>query len=213
MNLHRTMFFGTAGFTAALAIHRMIQNNQTPEKGPILVTGATGGVGNFSIAILNHLGFEVWALTGKKSVRTDQLKKLGAHEVMTEEELNLGTKPLEKAKFGGAIDNIGGKLLPKILAHTQLWGNVSSIGLAAGHQFETTVMPFILRGVSLLGVSSNNCPLPLRREIWRKLSQEWNCPAFNQIAVEEITLEDILEKSKQMLARNTSGRTVVRIRS
>lgn len=213
MDLKRAMFFGTAGFTAALAIHRLLQNDQTPEKGPVLVTGATGGVGSFSVALLSHLGFEVIALSGKKETYKDLLQKLGAQNVQDLNELQLGSKPLESARFGGAVDNVGGETLSKILAHVQLWGNVASIGLASGHKIDSTVMPFILRGVSLLGVSSNNCPAKLRRDIWQKLSHEWKAEAFESIPVQEISLEEVLTRAKDMLARKTIGRTLVNIRS
>lgn len=211
MTTKNAMSFGTAGFTAALAVHRLLQNDQTPEKGPILVTGATGGVGGFALAILSHLGFETIALTGKKSTHEKYLKGIGATQVKTIEELQLGSKPLEKALFGGAIDNLGGKTLSQILPHIQLWGNVCSIGLASGYELSATVMPFILRGVSLLGISSNNCPLPLRQEIWKKLSKEWKTEHFEKIPVEEIGLQDILPQARKMLERKTSGRIVVKI--
>jgi NADPH2:quinone reductase len=212
MSLKDAMFFGTAGFTAALAVHRLLQNDQTPEKGPLLVTGASGGVGNFSVALLNHLGFEVTALSGKKERFEKNLKELGAKQVVTWEELHLGGRPLEKGLFGGAVDNVGNDVLSKVLAHVRLWGNVASIGLAGGAELHTSVMPFILRGVSLLGISSNNCTLALRHEIWKQLAGAWKAPAFRHIAVEEIGLEDVLEKSKAMLARKTYGRTIVRVR-
>lgn len=212
LDLKRAMFFGTAGFTAALAVHRMIQNDQTIDKGPILVTGASGGVGSFSVALLSHLGFEVIAVTGKKATYESHLKEIGAHRVVTWEELELGSRPLESAKFGGAIDNLGGEVLSQILAHTQLWGNVASIGLAAGTSLNATVMPFILRGVSLLGTSSNNCPIKTRHEIWKKLSGEWNATGFEHIPFEEISLADVLERAKEMLSRKTVGRNTVKIR-
>lgn len=211
MDLKKAMFFGTAAFTAALAVHRLLQNDQTPEKGPILVTGATGGVGNFAISILSHLGFEVIAMTGKKDQHHQLLTSLGASQVCSLEELQLGSRPLEKSLFGGAIDNIGGSTLSQILAHIKLWGNVASIGLAAGHEFNSTVMPFILRGVSLLGVSSNNCPTPLRHDIWKKLSSDWNTKKFSHIPTSEISLEEVLSCSKEMLHRKTIGRTIVKL--
>lgn len=213
MTPKQAMFFGTAGFTAALAVHRLLQNDQTPEKGPILVTGATGGVGSFSIALLSHLGFEVLALTGKKETHKDLLKRLGAHEVQDLNDLHLGSKPLESARFGGAVDNIGGETLSKILAHVQLWGNVASIGLAAGYKIDSTVMPFILRGVSLLGISSNNCPALLRREIWQRLSHDWSAEAFNAIPLQEIPLNEVLSRAHDMLSRKTIGRTLVNIKA
>lgn len=211
MDLKQAMFFGTAGFTAALAVHRLLQNDQRPDKGPILVTGTTGGVGSFALALLHHLGFEVIAMTGKKESHHQLLTSLGANQVCRLEELKMGTRPLEKGFFGGAVDNVGGQTLSQILAHTKLWGNVASIGLASGHEFKSTVMPFILRGVSLLGVSSNNCPTPLRHELWRKLSSEWNAKTFNQIPTQEISLDEVLNRSEEMLQRKTIGRTIVKL--
>lgn len=207
-DLKHSMFLGTAGFTAALAIHRMLENNQTKDKGPILVTGATGGVSSFSIALLSHLGFEAWAMTGKKD-QAEYLRSLGATKVVSKEDLELGHRPLEKAKFGGVIDSVGGKTLSQLLAHVGLWGNVASIGLAEGLELHTTVMPFILRGVSLLGVSSNNCTPELRREIWKKLSSEWNAPKFANIPTKLISLEDVPKEAENMLQRKTVGRIVV----
>ncbi len=212
MDSKRAMFFGTAGFTAALAVHRMIQNDQTVDKGPILVTGASGGVGSFSIALLSHLGFEVVALTGKKEIFEERLKKIGANRVVTWSELQLGDRPLESAKFGGAIDNLGGEVLSKIISHIHLWGNVASIGLASGHTLNSTVMPFILRGVSLLGTSSNNCPEQVRHDIWKKLGGDWNAKGFSHIPIDEISLDDVLKRSNEMLARKTVGRTIVNLR-
>lgn len=210
MTPERAMFFGTAGFTAALAARRLLENHQTPDKGPLLVTGATGGVGSFSVALLAHLGFEVWAMTGKKDSQESYLKSLGASKVVTKEELSLGTRPLENSKFGGAIDNLGGKTLEQILPHIGLWGNVASIGLAEGSEFSSTVMPFILRGVSLLGVSSNNCPLPMRKQIWKDLAQDWNAVGFNNIHKTTISLDQVVETAHQMLDRKTTGRILVK---
>lgn len=209
MDLKQTMVFGTAGFTAALAIHRMLQNGQTKDKGPILVTGATGGVGSIAISLLRHLGFEAWALTGKKESQHDYLRMLGAHKIVTKDELELGSRPLEKTKFGGAIDNLGGETLSQILPHIALWGNVASIGLAESAELKTTVMPFILRGVSILGVSSNNCAHELRKSLWNTLGHEWNSKYFKNLHIKTIGLKDVLQTADDMLNRKTTGRILV----
>jgi acrylyl-CoA reductase (NADPH) len=205
------MLIGTAGFSAALALHRMMQNGQTPHLGPILITGASGGVGSFAVQLFTKAGFEVHAVSGKhEAVR--YLKTLGAREVIAPEELGLGTRPLEKVRYGGAVDNVGGELLAKILGHVQLWGNVASIGLAQSAELHTTLMPFILRGVSLLGTSSNNCPRDLRLELWRKLAGEWRPAALEQILSRTIELKDLVAAFDDIIHRKVQGRILVEIR-
>lgn len=211
LSLRESMIYGTAGFTAALCLHRLLVNDQEPSKGPIVVTGASGGVGSFAIALLSKLGFEVIAVSGKTEI-APRLKSMGAHKVLRPEDLQLGGRPLEEVRFGGAIDNVGGTLLEGILRHVQLWGNVASVGLAGGPQFSSSVMPFILRGVSLLGISSNNCPTPLRRQIWAKLAGEWRPPELERFVAQELRLEDIEEASRSMLDRKTVGRHLVRLK-
>lgn len=208
LTLQETMLLGTAGFTAGLAIHRMKHNGQTPSKGPILVTGATGGVGSFSVQILSQIGYEVIAVSGKSNALS-YLKELGAKKVVTPQELELGDRPLEAAKFGGVIDNVGGELLAKALAHTQLWGNVASIGLAESAELHTTVMPFILRGVSILGASSNNCPQEMRKEIWNRLGAEWKPAHLEKVLAKTITLDDLPQAFQDLLDRKVTGRMVV----
>jgi NADPH2:quinone reductase len=209
LNSKTAMIFGTAGFTAALSIHRMIVNGQEPSKGPILVTGASGGVGSFSVWMLSRLGYPVSALTGKPEM-AGYLKSLGASEVLSMEELQLSDKPLESAKWGGVVDNLGGPLLGRLLSQVQPWGNVTSIGLAQGAEFRSTVMPFILRGVNLLGISSNNCPTALRIAIWQNLSKEYANESLSAIHQEEIGLPEVIEASRRMLNRKTHGRIVVK---
>ncbi len=201
---------GTAGFTAALALKLMIRNQQTKDKGPILITGASGGVGQFAVRLAALLGFDVIACSGKESSKA-RLLSIGASTVIKPEELKLGNRPLESVKFGGAIDNVGGQLLAQIISHTQLWGNVVSIGLAGGHEFTSTVMPHILRGVSLLGASSNNCDLSLRHEIWNDLATGWKISELNTYVSEEIDLNNAFDRSQKLLLRQISGRTLVKI--
>jgi acrylyl-CoA reductase (NADPH) len=166
------MACGTAGFSAALGIVRMEANGLAPGNGPVIVTGATGGVGSIAVAVLAHLGYRVTALTGKES-ETGYLKSLGAAEVMLRQSLDLGRiKPLERATWAGALDNLGGDILSWLAASMQVGGNIASVGLAAGPAFNSTVMPFILRGVSLLGVDSVNCPMAQRRQVWQRLASD-----------------------------------------
>jgi len=202
------MRLGTGGFTAALAYHRMLENGQQPEKGPIVVTGATGGVGSVAVALFAKQGYEVIALSSRPE-HSEYLRKLGASNVCTVDELALGKRPLEAAKFGGVVDNIGGDTLAQLLAHIDLWGNVASIGLADNEKLNTTVFPFILRGVSVLGVSSANCPMPLRRNVWQKLSQEWRFD-FDLLATETIGLAEVPDVASDLLDRKRYGRTIVK---
>ena len=166
LTLRGAMAFGTAGYTAALCVHRMEVNGQRPEMGPVVVTGATGGVGSIAVRLLAARGYQTIAVSGRPE-HHGWLRELGASDVRTVEQLELGDKPLERTRFGGAIDNVGGTLLAQLLPHVVEWGNVASVGLAGGAEFATSVYPFILRGVSLLGASSANSPMSLRREIWR----------------------------------------------
>ncbi|MGE0525620.1 MAG: YhdH/YhfP family quinone oxidoreductase [Bdellovibrionales bacterium] len=205
------MLLGTAGFTAALALHRMEQNGQTAALGPILVTGATGGVGSFAIQLFAQAGYTVVAVSGKAAA-SPYLQALGASEILTPEALDLGDRPLESIRFGGAVDNVGGKLLAKVLAHTELWGNVASIGLAAGHELHTTVMPFILRGVSLLGISSNNTPMSKRHWLWKQLAGPWKPKSLESILARTVSLNELPAAFEDLLNRQIQGRILVEIR-
>lgn len=210
LNYKEAMLLGTSGFTAALAIERMVKNGQTWDKGPILVSGATGGVGQFAIQILSQLGFWIEAVTSKAE-QISYLKELGAHHVsLLGEFMDMNPRPLETAKWGGVIDNLGGSFLEKVLPSIELWGNVSSIGLALDSNLKTTVMPFILRGVSLLGASSNNCPLELRKEIWEKLADEWKPQSLNKTLNSEVNLNEILLVSESLIANTHVGKSLVK---
>ncbi len=209
LTTYEAMIYGTAGFTAGIAMERLLANGQTPEMGPIVVTGATGGVGMISIAMLARLGFPVIAVSGKPEFATE-LKRLGAKEVLRPDELQLGTRPLESVQFGGAIDNVGGLLLEGILRHVNLWGNVASIGMAGGAEFKATVMPHILRGVSLLGISSTNYPNKKRSNLWQRLATDLRPTNLEALVTETITLADLTDRFTKMLARQTHGRTVVK---
>lgn len=209
LTLEEAMALGTSGFTAALAIHRMLANGQTFEHGPILVSGATGGVGQFAIQILNQLGFLVEAVTSREQ-HIPHLENLGAHHVSLLSEHLQNVRPLEGVVWGGAIDNLGGEFLSNIIPKIQLWGNVSSIGLALGPQLETTVMPLILRGVSLLGASSNNCSLDLRQQLWTTLGADWKPKYLHETITATVSLRDIIDVSSSLIDHTHVGKTVVK---
>jgi len=208
LSLFEAMQFGTAGFTAALALHRMEQNGQTPKMGPIVVTGATGGVGSFAVRLLLSRGYEVIALTGREAMK-DYLTKLGSQKVSTSEDFELGELPLNSVKCGGVIDSVGGDLLAKLFASVNLWGNVACIGLAQSPKLEATVFPLILRGVSLLGISSANCPQPLREQIWNALGGSQKSFVIEPIEFETFPLSQVIEAASLLLDRKKQGRVVV----
>jgi acrylyl-CoA reductase (NADPH) len=205
------MILGTAGFTAALSLWRMLQMDQAPEMGPIAITGASGGVGSIAVQIFAKAGFQVVAISGKPEQHTT-LKRWGAQKVQTPDQLELGLRPLESVAFGGAVDNVGGELLAKLLRHIQLWGNVACVGLADSSELNTTVMPFILRGVSLLGISSANCPLPDRQQIWQNLAHDWRPRFLQEVVSQEIHLKDVFKASEQILSRKSHGRILVKVK-
>lgn len=216
LSARQAMALGTAGFTAALAVDRMLTNGQTFEKGPILVSGATGGVGSFAIQILSQLGFFVEAMTSRPELYTSYLEDLGAHLVSTPKDVMKGegvaVAPLAKAQWGGAVDNIGGRFLESILPSIELWGNVASIGLAQSSNFSTTVMPFILRGVSLLGASSNNCEKSKRDELWQLLATEWRPQLLEELITSEVSLEQIPQACEKILKHQNHGRVLVNLK-
>ena len=208
LSLFDAMAMGTPAFTTALALHRMEENHQTPEKGPIVITGATGGVGNLAIDIFSQRGYEVVAITSKQAHEA-KLKQLGAHQVLLRDEIDMGTHPLEKGLWGGAVDTVGGETLAWLTRTVKEWGNIASIGLAASHELNTTVMPFILRGVSILGVSSTNCPCDLRREIWQRLGNELKPNHLDIVINRTVPLDNLMPCFHEMLERKSEGRTVV----
>lgn len=210
LSLRESMILGTAGFTAALALYRMRDNRQVPALGPIAITGATGGVGMLAVDIFSRAGFEVHAISGKPE-RADFLKSLGAREVLDRHELGLGDHALESARFGGAVDSAGGKWLAQLLASTTPYGNVASIGLAADSKLDTTVMPFIIRGVSLLGIASAGTARDIRGEVWQHLATDWKPAQLDAICTHEIGLDELPGVFDAMLAGRSFGRTLVRI--
>jgi acrylyl-CoA reductase (NADPH) len=201
------MILGTAGFTAALALLRMIENRQTPDLGPLAVTGATGGVGSLAIDIFTRAGFEVHAISGKAD-RAPALRALGAREVLGRDALST-TRPLDTARFGGGLDNVGGPMLAALLAHTAPYGNVATAGLAATADLHATVMPFIIRGVSLLGVASAGTARDIRDALWRRLANEWKPAHLERICTREATLAELPQVFETMLAGRSFGRTLV----
>jgi NADPH2:quinone reductase len=206
----QAMALGTAGYTAALAVHRMEQNGQQPDAGEIVVTGATGGVGSIAVDMLAARGYRVVAVTGKQS-SADYLQRLGAARVLLRDQINTGSRPLEEAQFGGAIDNVGGELLTWLTRTVKFWGNIASIGLAASPELKTTVMPFILRGVSLLGINSVYTPRPLRLQVWQRLATDLKPRHLDSIVTRTIPFEELPGAFDAYLQAGVTGRTVVRI--
>jgi putative YhdH/YhfP family quinone oxidoreductase len=209
LGLREAMVLGTAGFTAGLSLLRMEQNGQVPAMGPIVVTGASGGVGCLAIAILARAGYEVHAISGKPE-HADFLQTLGASQVLPREALADATRPLENARWAGAIDNVGDPALAALTRVIQPYGNIASCGLAGGASLSTTVMPFIIRGVSLLGIASAGTAIGQRRQVWERLSGPWKPTHLDAIATRETTLDGLSGVFPGMLAGASFGRTVVR---
>lgn len=210
MTSFEAMALGTAGFTAALAIHQMEHNRQHPDRGPIVVNGATGGVGSIAIDILAGLDYDVVAITGKADAR-DYLKMLGAKEVRARQDLDMGKRPLEKAIWGGAIDNLGGEMLAWFTRTVVPLGNIASIGLAAGHDLSTTVMPFILRGVNLLGINSGYCPRDVRLHVWQRLAGDMRPAHLDKIVTRTVSMDKMGPVFNDLIAGRVTGRAVVKI--
>jgi acrylyl-CoA reductase (NADPH) len=204
------MSIGTAGFTAGLAIHRMEQNGQTPAQGPIVVTGASGGVGSLAIDMLSTRGYRVIAVSGKPEAAA-YLKELGASEVLDRKTLDLGSRPLENARFAGAIDNLGGEVLTWLTRTVDLWGNIASIGLAANAELKTTVMPFILRGVALLGINSSATRREWRLAVWQRIATDLRPRHLARIVTRTIAFDELPGAFPDYLAGRVTGRTVVKI--
>ena len=204
------MALGTAGFTAALAIHRMEQNGQEPAGGPIAVTGASGGVGSIAIDMLSARGYRVVAVSGKAEA-VPYLKELGASEVLLRKDLDFGSRPLENARFGGAIDNLGGDTLTWLTRTVDFWGNIASIGLASSASLNTTVMPFILRGVALLGINSSATRREWRLAVWQRIASDLRPRHLERIVTRTITFEQLPAAFPDYIGGHSTGRTVVKI--
>ncbi len=210
LSLRESMVIGTAGFTAALAVMRMEQNGQSPSGGPVLVTGATGGVGSFAVDMLSSRGYAVTAMTGKAE-QADYLRRLGASECLDRHALERGTRPLEKAMWGGAVDNAGGETLAWLTRTVKPWGNIASIGLVDDFRLNTTVMPFILRGVSLLGINSIEVPDALREEVWSRLADDLKPRHLDSVLASEVSLDELNNTFEAYATGSHWGRTLVRI--
>jgi len=210
LNEFEAMILGTAGFTAGLAVQRLEDNGQTPDMGPILVTGATGGVGSLATNMLAQLGYEVVALTGKTD-QDDYLKLLGASRSLDRNSLEMGEKPMEKAVWGGAVDSLGGKTLSWLTRVVKPWGSIASIGLAQGWNVETTVMPFILRGVSILGINSIEMPVAVRQKVWTRLGQDLKPNQLDNIVAKTIAFDELPNAFDGFMEARVVGRTVVHI--
>ncbi|WP_295364084.1 oxidoreductase [Arenimonas sp.] len=210
LGLREAMVLGTAGFTAGLSLLRMEANGQTPALGPVVVTGATGGVSMLAIDILTRAGYEAHAITGK----TDQrgfLERLGARKVIGRGEMQWGQRPLETAIWGGAIDSVGGETLAALTRVIQPYGNIAACGLAGGHELQTTVMPFIIRGVSILGIASAGTARAQREQVWERLAGPWKPAHLDAICTREVALDELPGVFPTMLAGGSFGRTVVRL--
>jgi acrylyl-CoA reductase (NADPH) len=211
LSLLEAMALGTAGFTAALALRRLLENHQAPEGGPIAVTGATGGVGSIALGVLKRAGFTTTAITAKPDA-APYLRELGADEVVARSSLASAGKPLETAVWGGAVDNLGGETLAYLTRTVKPWGNIACIGLAQSPALNTTVMPLILRGVSLLGIHSVEVPRAWRMAVWEKLAGEWKPLNIEGLIVRAVIgLEDVPRACEELMAGRARGRYVVRI--
>lgn len=210
MTAAESMQIGTAGYTAALAIHRMEQNGQLPENGPIVVNGATGGVGSIAIDMLSGRGYEVVAVSGK-SDQIRYLESIGASRVLLRDDMDFGKRPLEKALWAGAIDNLGGDHLTWLTRTVDYGGNIASVGLAASHKLETTVLPFILRAVCLLGINSVETPHDLRQRVWQRIGTDLKPQHLATIGHRTVTFDDLPEQFQAYINGAVTGRVVVEI--
>ena len=211
LDARSAMSLGTAGFTAALAIHRMEQNGLAPGKGPVAVTGATGGVGSLAVDMLAARGYEVHAITGKADAK-DYLTRLGAAKILLRGELELGTRPLEATRFAGAIDNVGGDFFSWLARSLDFWGSIASIGLTAGAEFKMTVMPFILRGVNVLGINSSATPRDVRLKVWERIGTDLKPRHLDSIVRRCISFDELPSAFEAFLKGDVTGRTIVKIR-
>ncbi len=210
LTLKEAMALGTAGFEAALAVHQLEKNGLTPERGPVLVTGATGGVGSIAVNILARLGHTVAASTGKQSEHA-YLKELGASTILSREEVSAeSNRPLEKELWAGSVDSVGGATLAYLIRTTKYGGSIAACGLTGGTTVNTTVFPFLLRGVNLLGIDSVFCPMGLRRELWQRLASDLKPTKLDSIS-REVTLDELPQVTASLLKGGVKGRTVVRL--
>lgn len=209
LSLKNAMIIGTAGFTAMLCVMALEQGGITPDSGEILVTGASGGVGSTAISLLTALGYQVTALSGRAS-NHDYLRQLGAEHIITREAFEAVGKALDKQRWAGAIDTVGGQILANILSQTHYNGTVAACGLAGGYTLPTTVMPFILRNVRLQGIDSVYYPAEKRAQVWQRLLQLLP-DTFYQQTVTEITLDEVPRYAQMIMDNQVTGRTLVKL--
>ncbi len=210
LTLRESMCYGTAGFTAALSIYQLQQHGIMPDSGPVLVSGATGGVGGIAVAVLAKLGYRVAAVNGLVD-RSDYLKKIGAREIISiEEASDQSGRPLLKGRWAGSVDAVGGDILATTIKSLQANGVVTCCGNAASPDLPINVFPFILRGAILVGIDSQNCPMPARMKTWNMLASDWKIPGMEEV-VTEIALDELDERIDAMLDRRQKGRIVVRL--
>ncbi|BDH60447.1 putative quinone oxidoreductase YhfP [Lysinibacillus sp. PLM2] len=211
LTLKEAMTIGTAGFTAALCVQRLEENGLTPEKGPVLVTGATGGVGSFAVSILATRNYQIEASTGKTS-ESEYLKNLGANEILSREDVYDGKiKALGKQKWSAAVDSTGGEMLASVISQIQYGGAVAACGLTAGTNLPTTVFPFILRGINLLGVDSVYCPMETRAKTWERLATDFKPTNLDSFIQQEVTLQELPDALPTLLEGKARGRIIVKL--
>ncbi|WP_376696057.1 oxidoreductase [Wenzhouxiangella sp. EGI_FJ10305] len=210
LSLYEAMVLGTAGFTAALGLWRMEANGQVPTMGALAVTGASGGVGSLATDIYSAAGYDVSAISGKED-EFDWLHELGAKQCISRHELYWPESPLASAQFAGALDNVGGDMLSGLTRVIKPWGNIASCGMAGGIGLNTTVMPFIIRGITLLGINSAGCPYPIRKDLWDRLAGKWRPRHLDKIAAPTVSLDDLSGAFEQLLAGRARGRIIVEV--
>lgn len=210
LTLRESMIFGTAGFTAALSVFRLVSAGVTPDQGKILVSGATGGVGGIAVAILAKEGFQVTAVSGRPEAKP-YLMELGAQEIIsTEEATDTNGKPILKGLWAGSVDTVGGPLLATTIKSTDYGGVVTCCGNVASPDLPLSVYPFILRGVTLIGIDSQNCPMDMRLKVWHKIAGDWHLEHLERLT-SETSLEGLSEQIDLMLNRKHRGRTIVKL--
>lgn len=209
LTLRESMMLGTAGFTASLALLQMQDNRQSPDHGPIAITGASGGVGMLGIDIFSRAGYEVHAISGKVD-HFNFLRELGATQCVDRHQLQATGKPMDSVRFGGALDNVGGSMLAALLPQVAPYGNVALCGNAGGVKFESTVLPFIIRGISVLGVATAGTSRDLRDRVWEQLAGDWKPRHLERITTREVGLKDLPNVFAKMLAGGSFGRTLLR---